>query len=194
MINHVLVVLVLLSCAAMPALGKSVLYINHAPDVRYSVDGFDSRISFDIEEGLFSYGNDYGDITTCEKNSTSCVSFDFMALYKIPENTSVGSEYWEGSYRFKISRKSELHILGVKYDVFRVDVAKNDKRANSYLWNAGRGVIAIIVLNFENKEIPESIFFLQGSEGIYARGTTPGTIPEHVATTTATANAFFALP
>lgn len=169
MINRTFMAFALLSCAAMPAYSGSVLYINHAPDVRYSVDGFDSRIAFDVEGSLFGYGNNYGNIIACEKNSTVCVSFDFMALYKLPEDAPVGSEYFEGDYGFKISRKSELYLLGVKYEVFRVDVAKNGKHANSYLWNAGRGVIAIIVPNFGNNKIPESIFFLKGPEGIYAK-------------------------
>lgn len=169
MINRFFALLVLSSCAVMPAHGESVLYINHAPDVRYSADELDSRIAFDAENGLFGYGNSYGEMVACVTESTACVSFDFMALYSLPDDASVGSEYSEGDYRFNVLRKYELRLLGVKHDVFRVDVAKNDKHANSYLWDTRQGVIAIIVPNFGNKEIPESIFFLHGSEGIYAK-------------------------
>ena len=44
MINRFFALLVLSSCAVMPAHGESVLYINHAPDVRYSADELDGII------------------------------------------------------------------------------------------------------------------------------------------------------
>lgn len=160
----------LAACVTLPARSESALYINFAPDTRYSVDGYDSRISVDLEKGLYGYGHDYGKLTPCTDGSKGCITFDFMALYELPGDAAVGAEYAAGKHKFSVVRKVELSLLGSQRSVLRVDVAKDGKRSNSYLIDPQLGVVAIIVPNFGNKEIPESIFFLKGGAGLFAKG------------------------
>ncbi|MFP7722222.1 hypothetical protein [Lysobacter sp. A3-1-A15] len=160
---------VLAACLAFPAQAEKALYINFAPDVRYSENGQDSRISFETEKGLYSLGHDYGKLVQCADASRNCIAFDFMALLELPEDAAVGAEYAVGSYRFHVTRKVDLPISGCQRQAFRVDVTKDGKRSNSYLINAELGVVAIITPNFSNKEIPESIFFLHGRSGLFGK-------------------------
>lgn len=159
----------LTACLALPARSESALYINFAPDSRYSADGHDSRISFDLENGLYGYGHDYGKLSPCEAGSSRCIAFDFMALYELPDDAAANAEYTEGSYRFSVAREVDLSLLGWQRTVLRVDVSKDGKRSNSYLIDPQLGVVAIIVQNFGNEEIPESIYFLKGPAGVFAK-------------------------
>lgn len=160
----------LTACVALPVRSESALYINFAPDTRYSADGHDSRIALDLKEGLFGYGHDYGKLAPCVDGSKGCITFDFMALYELPEDAAVGAEYAEGKHKFSVVRKVELSLLGSQRNVFRVDVAKDGKHSNSYLIDSTLGVVAIIIPNFGNSGIPESIFFLKGRAGVFAKG------------------------
>lgn len=159
----------LAACVALPARGESALYVNSAPDMRYSVNGRDSRISFDLEKHLYGYGHDYGKLDPCADGSKGCITFDFMALYELPEGAATGDKYAAGQHRFNVAATVDLSLLGSHRNVFRVDVTKDGKRSNSYLFDHQLGVVAIIVPNFGDKEIPESIFFLQGSAGVFAK-------------------------
>jgi len=162
-----LITLLLVVLVAPQAYGQHALYVNFAPDSRYSSNGQDSRIVFQLEKRLYSYGHDFGVLAPCADNSTECFAFDFMALHELPNSGVVGSEYAAGDYKFNVVKQVELSLLGLELHVFRVDVTKNGERSNSYLIDPKIGVVAIIVNNFGNKEIPESIFFLQGSVGIF---------------------------
>jgi len=160
---------ILATCVALPAHGEKALYVNFAPDIRYSANGQDSIISFELEKMLYGYGHDYGKLVPCVNGSTKCISLDFMALYDLPDDAAVGSEYVVGSYRFKVVRTIELSIVGCQRTAYRVDVMKDGQHSNSYLADPKLGVIAIITPNFGNKNIPESIFFLQGRAGVFKK-------------------------
>lgn len=157
------------ACVALPAQAEKALYINYAPDVRYSDNAQDSRIAFETKKGLYSLGHDYGKLVQCPGASGSCIAFDFMALLDLPGDAAIGAEYAVGGYRFNVARKVMLSITGCQREAYRVDVVKDGRHANSYLINSELGVIAIITPNFNNKEIPESIFFLQGRSGVFGK-------------------------
>lgn len=169
MIKYIFAFAILLSSAVSMAASDSFLYINYAPDIRYTIDEFDSRITLDLKNELYGYGHSYGETQACATNSDVCVSFDFMALFRLPKGATLGSQYSEGDYQFTVSRLSKLSLLGVSYDVLFVDVKKGKKHTNSYFWEPHRGVVAIVAGNFENTAIPRSVFFLEGSEGVFAQ-------------------------
>lgn len=157
--------LLLLCCQAN---AQSRTYINYAPESsRVSADQ-DSRITLLPDKGLFGSGHDYGEIHPCAGNGSNCFAFDFMALRSLPGNADVGSSYLEGIYSFRVSRVVNLSLIGQVHRTLRVEVMKDGTLANSYLFERERGVIAILVPNFGLKSIPESIFFLEGDQGVFA--------------------------
>jgi len=166
----------LAACTALPARSESALYVNFAPDVHYSVNGRDSRISFDLERHLYGYGHDYGKLHPCVDGLTDCITFDFMALYKLPKGAAIGDKYTAGQHEFAVAETIHLALLGLRRNVFRVNVTKGGDQSNSYLFNPQLGVVAIIIPNFGKKDIPESIFFLQDPSGVFAEEVTTNKI------------------
>lgn len=167
-----------LSGIPVAAPAQSVLYINHAPDVRYSADGLDSRIGIDLEKDLYGYGHDYGRVLPCAGDKKKCIAVDFMALAQLPADIAVGTKFSTGAWDFEVSRQFRMSIAGGERDVLRVDVRKEGSPSNAYLYDSELGVLAVIVLNFENERIPESIFLLSGPAGVFpneksADGKTP---------------------
>lgn len=162
------VLAVIAAVACSPAVAATATYVNHAPDVGHASADHDSRITFVLDKGLYGYGHDFGALAACGGPSKACIAFDFMAVRALPDDARIGSTYQEGAYTFTVSRVVKLSLLGRTFSPYRVEVTKGDERANSYLFDARRGVIAIGVANFGTASIPESIFFLSGEKGVLA--------------------------
>ncbi len=152
------------------AVAQSWAYVNHAPDSSRATAEQEARITLVTDKGLFGYGHDYGKLGRCTDSDSNCITFDFMALRDIPGNADVGSTYTEGAHSFKVSRVVNLSLIGQVHRTLRVDVTTGGKPANSYLFDKDRGVVAIVTPNFDVKGIPESIYFLEGGLGIFAKG------------------------
>jgi hypothetical protein len=165
--KYLLATFLLLAAVPAPAVSETALYINHAPDIRYAEDG-DARIAFIPGEGLYSFGHDFGKIEPCASNLDECIRFDFMALRALSESDQVGTSHREGVHEFRVTNESELRILGMSRRVLRVEVTMGGEPANAYLFDRERGVIAIIVYNEKNENIPESLFLLAACDGIFA--------------------------
>lgn len=56
---------------------EAPLYINIAPDIRYSSNGVDSRITLVVEKALYAYGNEFGEIVGCGNEEPDCWSIWF---------------------------------------------------------------------------------------------------------------------
>lgn len=166
---YLLVLFVALLFISSSVYSRGALYINFAPDMRHTRNGIDSRITLDLDANAYSYAHDFGLITPCETESTTCIVFDFFALHDIEEDAGAGSEYLKGDFRFEVIREYDLLILGQQHTVFQVDVFKKGEHSNSYLFNADSGVMAIMTPDFNNKKAPGSIYFLAGTSGIFAR-------------------------
>lgn len=148
------------------AFAQSWTYVNYAPGAsRASVDQ-ESRITLVVDKGLFGYGHDYGKLGHCA--DTDCLTFDFMALRGLPDSADVGSSYSNGAFTFTVSRAVNVNLVGQSHRTLRVDVRKYGNLVNSYLLDKEDGVIAIITPNFDLKAIPESIYFLEGRQGVFA--------------------------
>lgn len=155
---------------AEPSQSKTYAYINYAPDITTtSSDDDDSRFGFDVTKGLYGYDTNFGYIEPCQGKTThDCIVFGFMAVYRIPNNARQGDSFRIGEFEFRIRRNFPMMLMGSEYNVMRVDVKKNGVWGNSYLYSRDKGVIAIILPNFTNKEIPESIFFSRESSGLFS--------------------------
>lgn len=143
-------------------------YINYAPDLSWAGDDFTSRITLVVDKDLFGYGHSYGMLGRCRDGDSSCMTVDFMALRPLPVGAEVGSSYKEGPYAFRVSRAVDLAILGHQLRTLRVDVTKDGKAVNAYLFERERGIVAIMPVNFGVKGIPESIYLLEGERGVFA--------------------------
>lgn len=148
------------------AAAQSWTYVNYAPESSGASVAQESRISLLVDKGLFGYGHDYGKLGRCA--DTDCLTFDFMALRTLPASADVGSSYSNGPFTFVVSRAVNISLVGQVHQTLRVDARKDGKLANAYLFDRELGVIAIITPNFDLKAIPESIYFLEGSEGVFA--------------------------
>lgn len=155
-----------------PALADYALYINYAPDARYSSGGHDARIAIDADSGRFIDGHNLGNTSTCAEAGTKCLVLGFMGLYSLPENAAVGSRFVAGDYEFTVSEEFVLSLLGNERLVHRVEVTKQGEPANAYLFDPELGVVAILVRNFSNKDIPESVYLLSGRSGVFHRRAT----------------------
>lgn len=161
--------LIIASSSPATVSAETALYVNLAPDIRYENSNHDSRISFLRDRGIFSFGHDFGKLKSCSDSSGSdCVVFDFMAIKELPSDVKVGSRYKEGLHEFVVARKVDLSLAGRTFSPYRVEVTKDGKPANAYLFDVDLGVIGINIINFDNKNIPESLYFLSGERGIFA--------------------------
>ncbi|MER2177820.1 MAG: hypothetical protein ABS955_09040 [Stenotrophomonas maltophilia] len=153
------------------ARAEGVLYVNYAPDKRYASDDDVSRLVIIPERGLYGYGADFGKLRGCDGDEVrQCIAVDFMAIRGLPEGAKVGDNFSAGEFAFRVSRKIVIPMLSGGRDLLRVDVRRDGVYANSFLFDSERGVVAIVVRNFQNKDIPESIFFLREGSGIFSRG------------------------
>ncbi|OBU69050.1 hypothetical protein A9K58_04785 [Stenotrophomonas maltophilia] len=164
-----------LAVALIPTLASGmaraddVLYVNYAPDMRYSANGVDSRLVILREKGLFGYGNEFGKLEACQAGgSANCLKLDLMALYRLPDGAKIGDRYKEGEFTFTVIRGVSIPMLADGREVLKVDVAKGRVRANSFYFDKIKGVIGVGVRNFDNSAIPESVFFLDGGRGVFS--------------------------
>ena len=122
-----------------------------------------------LDKGLFSFGHDLGKIQPCSSESKDrCFTFDFMAIRSLPPDASVGSRYSEGNHDFHVTRQVDILLAGRTFTPYRVEVFKEGKPANSYLFDKNLGVVGIGIFNFDNRNIPESLFFISGERGVFA--------------------------
>jgi hypothetical protein len=148
---------------------EDVLYINYAPDLRYSANGVDSRLTILREKGLFGYGSEFGKLEPCQTGGSSdCLKVDFMALYRVPDGGKIGDRYKEGEFTFTVVRALSLPMLADSREVLEVDVVKGGAQANSFYFDKKRGVIGVKIKNFGNSSIPESVFFLERGNGLFS--------------------------
>lgn len=160
--------LVLLAGATQVVHAEEALYVNYAPDLRYSANGLDSRIAVLPDKGLYGFGHDFGKLAACADAAENCLVLDHMALLELAEDVAAGAVYKVGAFEFRVVRLTEVSFAGLQRQAYRLDVSKNGIPSNSYLHDSELGVVAIITRNFGNREIPESIFLLRGSAGIFA--------------------------
>ncbi|MCF3476645.1 hypothetical protein GUK69_11685 [Stenotrophomonas maltophilia] len=145
------------------------LYINYAPDMRYSTNGVDSRLTILPGKGLFGYGSEFGKLEPCQASGSSdCLKIDFMALYKVPIGGKVGDRYKEGAFTFAVVKALSIPMLADDREVLKVDVERDGVHANSFYFDRKRGVIGVRVRNFGNSAIPESVFFLERGNGVFS--------------------------
>jgi len=148
---------------------EDVLYVNYAPDMRYSANGVDSRLTILLEKGLFGYGNEFGKLEPCQAGGSSdCFKVDFMALYRVPDGGKIGDRYKEGEFTFTVVRTLSIPMLAESREVLEVDVVKGGAHANSFYFDVKRGVIGVKIRNFGNTSIPESVFFLERGNGLFS--------------------------
>ncbi|TPD98475.1 hypothetical protein FJP65_05705 [Stenotrophomonas maltophilia] len=162
---------VALAIAVVSSLAKAddVVYINYAPDMRYSVNGIDSRLTILREKGLFGYGSEFGKLEPCQTGgSLDCLKVDFMALYRVPDGGKIGDKYKEGEFTFTVVRALAIPMLADSREVLEVDVAKGDAQANSFYFDVKRGVVGVKIRNFGNGSIPTSVFFLERGNGLFS--------------------------
>lgn len=145
------------------------VYTNFAPDVRYVIDGKISNITIVVDKMLYGMGHDFGRLEVCEKKAIECYSLGYMGVRYIPLGAKAGDYYKEGEFEFYVKNRFDLNVFGKTYNVVRIDVKKLGSYSNSYFYNDKLGVIAIIVQNFDSKNIPESIYFLKGEVGLFAK-------------------------
>jgi len=154
---------------SIPSRADDVLYINYAPDMRYSANGVDSRLTILREKGLFGYGNEFGNLEPCQTGGSSdCLKVDFMALYKVPDGGKVGDRYKEGEFTFDVVEVLSIPMLADDREVLKVDVERDGVHANSFYFDRKRGVIGVGVRNIGNSAIPESVFFLERGNGVFS--------------------------
>jgi len=145
-------------------------YINYAPDRSYTASEKEQSIGMAIlmDKQVFGLGHIFDVLKPCAVSLDDCVVFNGMAIKRLPPEAAVGKTYKEGRFEFKLTSNSALDLLGRTFHVIRVDVFNDGMTSNAYLFDRDRGVIAIIMKHAENKEIPESIFFLRADKGLYA--------------------------
>ncbi len=143
------------------------VYISYAPDVRYSINGKDAKIVLVPEKSGYSYGHDFGNLRACSPEASQCLALDFMAVAAVPPEVRPGSKFSEGEFTFEVGELTELRVLGTTESAYLVTVKKRGLLANRYYFSRVHGVIGIVVLNFENKQIPESIFLIASQNGLF---------------------------
>lgn len=152
------------------ARAEGVPYVNYAPDKRYVSGDNDSRLVIIPERALYGYGADFGKLKECDGGDfLECIAFDFMAIRRLPEGAKVGDKFSAGEFAFRVSQSVVIPMLSGDRELLRVDVEKSGVYANSFLFDFERGVVAVVVSNFKNKDIPESIFFLRDGPGIFSK-------------------------
>lgn len=145
-------------------------YVNYSPDRSYTASEKEERVGMGILMDLrtFGLGHIFDVLKPCAGSLDDCVVFNGMAVKKLPADAVVGKNYREGRFEFKVTARSDLSLVGRSYQVLRVEVFNDGVASNAYLFDEEHGVVAIIMKNEGNKDIPESIFFLEAQKGLYS--------------------------
>lgn len=156
-----------LACALLPGTGaaEGFLYINYSPDIRYSANGSDARIALLPEQAGYAFGHDLGQLEPCAPGASDCLAFDFMAIATPPSEAGPGDRFSRGTFEFEVEGRAEISVLGVRKEVLRIAVRKNGQLSNRFYFSPSHGVVAIGVINFGNRHIPESMFLLASDRG-----------------------------
>jgi len=146
---------------------EKFVFVSYSPDIRYSVNGADSKIVLVPKENGYSYGHDFGNLRPCSPKARYCLAFDFMAVAAVPPEARPGVTFSDGEFTFEVGALTDLRVLGATESAYLVTVKKNGTLANRYYFSKLRGVLGIVVLNFKNAQIPESTFFSTSQNGLF---------------------------
>lgn len=154
---------------------ETIVYINYSPDRRYSINGEDSRIAFNVTSGVFAYGNVFDKAKDCSTKTVDCIRLRFIGLASLKNGHVPAQEFSAGSFSFSRAKESDVCLIGKCIPVVRVDVKSSGKHSNYFLFNEEMGVVAIGVPNSGADNVHHLLFILAGDRGVFTKRATSTT-------------------